>query len=279
MRSRAPLAVALFGLAAGGLGCAREGAAPPPATSRASVESPGGMVRLPGGFFRAGELVGPRSDEIAYHRVGTFLIDATEVTVAEYAACARAGKCRPASATAEYEGLRTKDREAASAFCNRDREDRADHPVNCVDWNDARAYCAFVGKRLPSEEEFEWAARGNERATRYPWGNEAPGPRACWSGDGNDTGGRRPGACPVAAHPEGDAPGGIHDLAGNVWEWTSSATVFGADSRGRGGTPVKIARGGGWSDSDPWKLTAAVRFVDLPTRRAADLGFRCARRE
>jgi formylglycine-generating enzyme required for sulfatase activity len=278
MTVRAALALALLALAGAAQGCARDGAGARTAAPPPEAGSPGGMARLPGGRFRAGEPTGPRSDLVTYHRVRPFLLDATEVTVAEYTACVRAGRCRPASGTVHWEALREADREVWSAFCNRDREDRAGHPVNCVDWDDARAYCGFAGKRLPSEEEWEWTARGGERGSTYPWGDEAPGSRACWA-RGSDAGGDRSGTCPAGAHPEGDAPSGVKDLAGNVWEWTSSATVYGADSRGRGGTPVKVARGGGWADSEPARLSAAIRFSDLPTRRSADLGFRCARGE
>ncbi len=69
----------------------------------------------------------------------------------------------------------------------------------------------------------------------------------------------------------------MKDLAGGVWEWTSSSTVVFADSRGRGGSPARIARGGGWADVDPANLTAGIRVKYIPTRRSPDLGFRCAR--
>jgi formylglycine-generating enzyme required for sulfatase activity len=278
MTPRTPLALTLLALVTGGLGCAGGGATAPPPSSDPGAEPPGRMVRIPGGRFRTTELTGPREDLVTYESVRSFLIDATEVTVAEYTACVKAGKCRPASATVQWDLFDRGDRKASSALCNRDREDRADHPVNCVDWNDARAYCAFVGKRLPSEQELEWTARRGDRATSYPWGDEAPGSRACWSGEGNDAGGKRVGTCPVGSHPEGEGPPGVKDLAGNVWEWTSSETIYGAASRG-GGNPVRVARGGGWADSNPWRLSAASRFADKPTRRSSDLGFRCARRD
>jgi formylglycine-generating enzyme required for sulfatase activity len=278
MTPRAPLALAVLVLASVALGCAGGGAAAEPPTSGPGAEPPGAMVHVPGGRFGAVELTGIHSDLVTYASVQPFFLDATEVTVAEYATCVKAGKCRPASATVKWDLFDRGNRKVSSQLCNRDREDRADHPVNCVDWNDARAYCAFVGKRLPSEQEFEWAARGGDRATPYAWGDEPPGTRACWSGDGNSAGGKRASTCPVGAHPEGDGPLGVKDLAGNVWEWTSSETVYREDASGAG-TPVKIARGGGWADSDPARLAAWSRFTDRPTRRSYDLGFRCARRE
>ncbi len=154
--------------------------------------------------------------------------------------------------------------------------DRADHPVNCVDWSQARDYCAWAGKRLPLEEEWEWAARGASAGTPYPWGGDPPEDRACWSGPGSE-GGKRTGTCPVGSHPKGDSPSGISDLAGSVWEWTATEDVLHADSRGRGGSPANIVRGGGWAETDPKNLTAGRRVKDLPSSRLANLGFRCAK--
>jgi len=192
--------------------------------------------------------------------------------------CARAGRCAPAPATAEWDGLREPERAAWSAYCNGYRADRADHPANCLDWAEAAAFCAWARKRLPSEEEWEWAARNGPRGTTYPWGNDLPRHRPCWNGEGNEAGiARRTGTCPVGSHPGADGASGVKDLAGGVWEWTSSGAVVFADSRGRGGSPARIARGGGWADVDPAYLAAGVRVKHVPTRRSPDLGFRCAR--
>jgi formylglycine-generating enzyme required for sulfatase activity len=249
----------------------------PPVQTGGDARAVGGMVRLPGGTFRAGELTGPLKDTVTYHRVRPFLLDATEVTVAAYGDCVKAGRCKPAAATVKWDAIRDRDRTEWSALCNQDRADRADHPVNCVDWHQARAFCDWAGKRLPSEEEWEWAARNGKESTAYPWGNEPPREQACWNAGGSEAArGARTGTCPVGSHPAGDSASGLRDLAGNVWEWTSSSDVVGTDSRGRGGTPVKVARGGGWYDFDPRSVSAAIRFLDLPTRRSADLGFRCA---
>jgi formylglycine-generating enzyme required for sulfatase activity len=235
------------------------------------------MVRLPEGFFLLGESTGPLRDTPTWERVGPFLLDVTEVTVAAYSECVKAGKCTPAATTVEWEVITASQRAAWSAYCNGDRADRADHPVNCVDWRQAVAYCAWVGKRLPSEAEWEWAARNGREETRYPWGNDPPAGQLCWDGEGNDVGlGRRAGTCRAGSHPAGASRLGIQDLAGGVWEWTSSQTVAGADSRRRGGTPVKVARGGGWEETQPWNVAATVRPADLPSRRDAQLGFRCA---
>jgi sulfatase modifying factor 1 len=237
--------------------------------------APGAMVAFAGGAFKAAERVGPNADPAVYF-VKAFELDATEVTVADYARCVEAKRCTPAWTTVSWSGVSKKALERWHPYCNGDRADRADHPVNCVDWSQAEAYCAAVGKRLPLEEEWEWAARGAGAGNPYPWGAAAPGGQPCWSGPGNDSGGKRQGTCPVASHVAGNTPQGVADLAGNVWEWTATGDIAGMDSRGRG-TPAKVARGGGWGDADPKDVTVGRRAKNLAADRAADLGFRCAR--
>lgn len=237
----------------------------------------GKMVQLSGGTFLLGERTGAAHDVVAYEPVGTFLLDATEVSVASYGECVKAGRCTPAGATVTSDSLFGSDEKAWSVFCNRDRADRADHPVNCIDWEQAAAYCAWVGKRLPSEPEWEWAARNGRAGTSFPWGNEVPGSRPCWGARGKEDGREgEAGTCAVGSHPGDATRSGVKDLAGDVWEWTSSRSVIGADSRGRGGSPARIARGGAWSDDDPRDLVASRRIENVPSRRDPRLGFRCA---
>jgi formylglycine-generating enzyme required for sulfatase activity len=205
-----------------------------------------GMVDIPGGSYVLGDAGTPAT-------VADFELDATEVTVDAFVQCVSGGMC----STPKTGGA-----------CNWGVSDRGNHPVNCVDWNQATAYCGWAGKRLPTEAEWEWAARGGEAGSVYPWGNGEPGARACWNGEGNDVGAAmRQSTCAVGGYPSGDAPGGIHDLAGNVWEWTSTAY----DSSAR------VSRGGGWASDNPSVLRAAGRGRDGPSNRDIDLGFRCAR--
>ncbi len=193
------------------------------------------------------------ADGSAAVEVETFCLDAIEVTADAYAACVRAGAC-----AAERLGCSN-----AASFV---AKGKGNHPVNCVSWFDADAYCRWQGLRLPTEGEWEWAARGQGRASRYPWGDGAPGKRACWDGKGSALGkGGRQGTCPVAAHPDGDSPEGLHDLGGNVREWTAS-----------GDEGERVIRGGSWGDSIDWFLSAGFRGLNHPRERFELTGFRCA---
>jgi len=209
---------------------------------------PAGMTYVKGGSY----VLGDRKDAAT---VGAFCLDQTEVTVAAYAACVSSGGCSDA-------GLACHD-----TYANWRKAGREQHPINCVDWTQADAYCKALGKRLPTEEEWEWAARGGDKGTVYPWGDAAPSNQVCWNGEGNDLGkGNRQSTCKVGSYPSGDGPGGLHDLSGNVWEWTSTAN-------GRG----RVLRGGCWYFDDPSWLRAARRFAVEVGGRNFDLGFRCAR--
>ena len=205
-----------------------------------------GMRPLDGGRFTL-------ADGSATVVVEPFCLDAIEVSAYAYAGCVKAGACAsegvPCSRAATY-GVKGK----------------GNHPVNCVSWVEADAFCSWQGERLPTEGEWEWAARGQQRASRYPWGDAEPGRRACWDGKGSALGaGGRQGTCPIAAHPDGDSPDGIHDLAGNVREWTASG-----DERER------VIRGGSWGDSIDWFLAAGFRGLNYPSERFELTGFRCA---
>jgi formylglycine-generating enzyme required for sulfatase activity len=200
----------------------------------------GGMVRIPGGTYT------PSEAQRAV-KVRPFLLDVVEVTAAEYGACVDEGACDPPG---------------TGPVCTSGVESRRDHPVNCVSWHDARDYCRFAGKRLPTDEEWEWAARGAERGTPYPWGDAPPAGRLCWSGDGD---GSRSGTCAAGAHAAGDSPHGVKDLAGNVWEWTGSELNGG-----------RVFRGGGWPNDDTADVSAAARRKLDPSFQLGFLGFRCA---
>jgi formylglycine-generating enzyme required for sulfatase activity len=159
------------------------------------------MVRCSGGTFQ----IGNDADStwpVHTVTVAPFEIDVTEVTVDAYAACVKRGECSPAE---------TSDAKP----CNWGVSGKGDHPVNCVDWEQATTYCHTLGKRLPSEEEWEFAARGGrERRSDSP-AHERRGVQACGVGTSE-----HPGTCAVGSFPRG--PFGLADMTGNVMEWTDS---------------------------------------------------------
>lgn len=155
--------------------------------------------------------------------------------------------------------------------------ERLDHPVVHVDWHEARAFCAWVGGRLPTEAEWEHAASGIE-GRRWPWGDARPDATRAWFGHPDEP----VGTCPVDAHPAGATPTGLLDLAGNAWEWTASlhrAYPYDADDgREDEDTPgQRVLRGGSFRSPDPGYLVTAFRSRSHPTRRRDHLGFRVAR--
>lgn len=164
--------------------------------------APDGMILVPGGTFVMGSDTGGQEDEHPAHRVTLrgFFLDRTEVTNRAYAACVSAGTCRVPAKTSAGPGHFGPD----EAFRG------PEQPVSSVSWEDARAYCLFVGKRLPTEAEFERAARGDDQRT-YPWGNEPPAPERAVFATSHTAN--------VGTHPAGAGPYGHLDLAGNVWEW------------------------------------------------------------
>jgi len=250
------------------------------------------MAHIPGVAFMMGSIEGiGDEDEHPQHQVtlGGYCFDTTEVTVAAYARCVTAGSCIPADEPAK---------DGPDSLCNGHRADRQKHPVNCVDWDQAKTYCAWAKKRLPTEAEWEHAARGNDGRT-YPWGNEPPGPKwlnACGteclalrkkvtSDEDGAMYGKSDGfaaTSPVGSFPAGTSPFGVLDMSGNVWEWVADHfgpydgdSVTNPTGMARGTT--RISRGGSWADDDINIVRGALRSGDSPTGRHIVMGFRCAR--
>jgi formylglycine-generating enzyme required for sulfatase activity len=219
------------------------------------------MVRILGGPFIMGG--GPEADEQPRRTVvvSAFSIDADEVTRAEYARCVLAGACQAAS------GARAED--ATSKL-----------PVTGVSWIDADTYCRWAGKRLPSEAEWERAARGTDGRI-YPWGDTLDCARGNFGNyDGEGRCPQNPGR-PVAVGSYGG--GELHDLAGNVWEWVADwydARYYrhapSTNPRGPRHGERRVVRGGACCSMFGLPR-AANRNAYAPDYRDDDLGFRCAR--
>ena len=220
------------------------------------------QVLVPAGVFHMGSAQG-RADELPVHEVwlDSFYIDQYEVSVAQYRRCVAAGVCEEPTIV---------------NLCNWDGGVPDTHPINCMTWTSAQAYCEWAGLRLPTEAEWEQAARGADGRT-YPWGE----------GTGHDLANYREGSGratePVGSHPEGTSPYGVHDLAGNVWEWVAdwhAPDYYARSPRANPPGPLhgdrRVLRGGSWWFEAPY-LRSALREPYEPLVTDIDIGFRCAR--
>jgi len=193
------------------------------------------------------------------HNIEAFLLDRTEVTVSRYEACVVDGEC-----TAVPAGYTNAD----SSDYNYGAAERRDHPINAVTWDDANAYCAWAGGRLPTGGEWEWAARGRGAGRTYPWG-DTPEPTCNYvvMNDGQNPGCEGTSTSPAGSRsPNGDSLDGVQDMSGNVFEWTDAVDA-----------ELRLARGGAWLSSSALFFRAYYFFGYLPSTRQSNLGFRCAR--
>ena len=234
------------------------------------------MVKVPAGEFRMG--CDKKGDpdcwagEEPVHtvHVDAFSIDKYEVTFRRYQKCIDAGRCKEPG---------------IGGACNYGWPGKDDMPVNCVTWYQAEAFCKWEGKRLPTEAEWEKAARGTD-LRRFPWGSAAPsceyaamdrpgaGHMGCGTGD----------TLPVGSRPAGASPYGAMDMAGNLWEWTADWydpfyywNSPKRDPRGPGSGTYKTARGGDIYTRTPRALRTAVRFNYAPENYSIAVGFRCVK--
>lgn len=277
----------------------------------ANAACPDGMSFIAPGKFTMGSTA--ETDSLVHskpsHEVEFqhgFCIDRTEVSVAAYAACVGSGKCTQASALAHWGRGNTKpevwaaSRRLHSQQCNAGAEGRADHPINCISWPQANTYCNAMGFHLPTEQQWEYAARGSAGRT-YPWGDDAPNvntQNACgkecdewhtsvglhsevtsvmYSND--DT---YAGTAPVSAFRAGATPEGVLDLAGNVAEWTANSWYEYADvtkdpalERPVNGA-YHVIRGGAFNSTSATQLDATLRIAMPNPTFSHAIGFRCA---
>jgi formylglycine-generating enzyme required for sulfatase activity len=234
-----------------------------PSVPDPALKSP--QVEVPAGTFLMGSEAGAADERPVHYVAGSaFAMDRYEVTNARYAACVAAGACSAPALTSSF----TRSSYYGDATF-------ADHPVIHVSWHQAVAFCAWAGGRLPSEAEWERAARGTADARTYPWGDDAPDcSKANFANCVGDTD-------RVGRRPAGQSPYGAFDMAGNVWEWTADWYDAGFYGRSPDLDPVgpedghlKVMRGGCWQ-SGAVLLRATCRKPELPSSWAPNVGFRC----
>ena len=291
----AGLALALSaGVTALGFWAATRLGGPPPGAIRVAPQDGMPQVYVPAGPFVMGDSDAAALAECQKYRgdclrgfyigsepqhtvtLDAFWIDQTEVTNAMYARCVASGGCRPHAEMPSFVSFHNYGEAAADSY-----------PVRYVTWDDARAYCAWAGRRLPTEAEWEKAARGTD-GRQYPWGNEpATGERdnfcdkTCprsyrhtWMDDGY------PDTAPVGSYLAGASPYGALNMAGNLREWVSSLyrpypyrpddgreDMLSRDQR--------VVRGGHWDGSADF-ARVAYRVADRPEYQSSCVGFRCA---
>jgi formylglycine-generating enzyme required for sulfatase activity len=230
------------------------------------IDSQGVAMRfVPAGTFIMGSDQG-FDDEKPVHSVylDDFYIDKYEVTNALYRACAEAGACQPPDKAGSF----TRD-----SYYDDPQYDN--YPVVYVDWEDADAYCRWREMDLPTEAQWEKAARGSDGRT-YPWGEAIDSSLANYGDNTGDT-------SQVGRYEDGKSPYGVYDMAGNVWEWVAdwySSTFYLntplANPVGPPSGDYRVLRGGSWHDEDQIVRTSNRGWSQLEYFYNVDFGFRCA---
>ncbi len=285
-----------------------------PSVSAAMPPNPAGScggdtVLVPAGSFYMGTDHPPADkkyleNEMPAHPImlTPYCMDRFEVTVERYRACANNGNCLRADKENQVPGLSVIQHKAYDPLCNMNQpEAHAKHPINCVDYEQADKFCKVQHGRLPTEAEWEFAARGPDGRS-YPWGDDAPSSttgNACgaeclaWAKE-NKVEADFPGSmystddhwvatAPVGSFPAGKSRYGIEDVVGNVWEWTADYYApYGSDThttqddpKGPATGTERVIRGGAWNATFPEWARPTFRFKAAPSQRSHGIGFRC----
>ncbi|MCA9464198.1 MAG: SUMF1/EgtB/PvdO family nonheme iron enzyme [Nitrospira sp.] len=218
------------------------------------AKPPEGMVRIPKGSFLYGD------DRIKENLTYEFWIDIHPVTNRQFAQFLKAGGYdNQAYWSGEGCKWRTEENITKPEYWDDEQFNQPDQPVVGVSYYEAEAYAKWAGKRLPTEQEWEKAARGTD-GREYPWGEEFDADRCATSVKG-----KRKQPTPVGTFPEGASPFGCQDMAGNVWEWCASWYDSDKDSR--------VLRGGSWNYFNPEFFRCAIRDYSFPRNRFNLSGF------
>jgi formylglycine-generating enzyme required for sulfatase activity len=230
------------------------------------------MMSVPAGSFQMGcdplndGGYGCEADEVPTHTVSldAYYIDRFEVTNFEYKQCVRAGVCEP---PVFYS--------SATRPSYYDNPEFDDYPVIYVDWYQADTFCTWMGRRLPTEAEWEKAARGSSDTRVFPWGNTPPD---CGIVNYNNC----VGDTTSGYYYYGQSPYYLYSMAGNVWEWVSDWYQWDyytvspdTNPSGPESGEYKVLRGGGWYE-DEYAIRVANRYYDYETVAHDRIGFRCA---
>jgi formylglycine-generating enzyme required for sulfatase activity len=228
---------------------------------------PAGMLEIAGGPMKR-----HKAGKHKTVTVTTYCLDKTEVTVAAYKACVRDKKCSPrclelgrcTAVPTDADWPDKMETIRASMFCNGTRNDRDDHPVNCVSFDEAKGYCQSYDKRLPTGDEWEWAAVANKPVPVFPWGQKAPaGGDLCWGKPY-----KRSLTCLPGSYAPDTTRDGVVDMAGNLSEWVVEGTAE---------KPLRRLRGSSWYAIDDGYIEAALWGFESTSTRSEVFGFRCAR--
>lgn len=234
-----------------------------------------GMVLIPAGVFSMGSLSGS-SVEKPVHEVylDDFYIDAAPVTNAEFAKFVEATNYQTTAETLEQTGEQKTWKDFAFAG-------RENHPVVLVSWEDAAAYAKWAGKRLPTEAEWEKAARGGLKRMSFPWGDTSPNEKHTnWNQVLQDLAATPPTTAIKSFSPNDY---GVYEMTGNVWEWCADwyadnyYSISPADNpQGPEQGIYKVRRGASWNVREDFRLRCANRGAMSPEKVWTNLGFRCA---